>query len=43
MYVNGSWKEEAADVLDFGICLQMLHLDIFCVHISQTKTASAKI
>lgn len=43
MYVNGSWKEEAADVLDFGICLQMLRLDIFCVHISQTKTASAKI
>lgn len=26
--VNGSWKEKTADVLDFGIYLQMLHLDI---------------
>lgn len=42
LYVNGSWREKEAHVLDFGICLQVLHLDIFCVHISQTKTASAK-
>jgi len=43
LYVNGSWREKEVYVLDFGICLQVLHLDILCGHVSQTNTASTEV